>query len=161
MKVNLTPVYVNLPMTAPPEPLGYNVNGSGLPSATFRQGDFRLNHNVPHGQYLNADFENAIYRQPLHMVYIGLMNIHSHAIMPLLSLQNQRAFYNRRFLNAPKMHCVSLTVGDVTVTGEGPSPQAARHDAAQKALNKLNEILPPKPLTEGISALPVLSLVKT
>lgn len=32
---------------------------------------------------------------------------------------------------------VSLTVGDVSVTGEGPSPQAARHDAAKQALEIL------------------------
>ena len=33
---------------------------------------------------------------------------------------------------------VSLTVGKVFVTGEGSSPQAARHHAASQALQQLN-----------------------
>ncbi len=34
-------------------------------------------------------------------------------------------------------HRVTLSVGNVFVTGEGPSPQAARHHAAQQALEQL------------------------
>ena len=36
-------------------------------------------------------------------------------------------------------HRVTLAVGHVFVTGEGPSPQAARHHAAQQALEQLRD----------------------
>ena len=36
-------------------------------------------------------------------------------------------------------HRVNLTVGKVSVTGEGPTPQAARHAAARLALEELRK----------------------
>lgn len=39
-------------------------------------------------------------------------------------------------------HRVTLSVGTVFVTGEGPSPQAARHHAAQQALEELRKEFP-------------------
>lgn len=37
------------------------------------------------------------------------------------------------------LHRVCLSVGNVVVTGEGPSPQAARHHAARQALELLRQ----------------------
>lgn len=41
-------------------------------------------------------------------------------------------------------HRVTLTVGQCSVTGEGPSPQAARHSAARQALEQLQQELAEK-----------------
>lgn len=46
-------------------------------------------------------------------------------------------YFNNRFPATPMIHHVSLTVGKISVTGEGASPQAARHQAAAQALQQL------------------------
>lgn len=55
-----------------------------------------------------------------------------------LGFASQRFFYNRYQPNAV-CHRVSLKIGDVSVTGEGGTPQLARHNAAKQALKELSD----------------------
>ncbi|XP_042318247.1 double-stranded RNA-binding protein Staufen homolog 2 isoform X6 [Sceloporus undulatus] len=59
---------------------------------------------------------------------------------------NFRGIYNQRYhCPMPKIFYVQLTVGDHEFFGEGKTRQAARHNAAMKALQILqNEPIPPK-----------------
>ncbi|XP_034981842.1 double-stranded RNA-binding protein Staufen homolog 2 isoform X1 [Zootoca vivipara] len=59
---------------------------------------------------------------------------------------NFRGMYNQRYhCPVPKIFYVQLTVGDHEFFGEGKTRQAARHNAAMKALQALqNEPIPPK-----------------
>nr|XP_028592520.1 double-stranded RNA-binding protein Staufen homolog 2 isoform X1 [Podarcis muralis]XP_028592522.1 double-stranded RNA-binding protein Staufen homolog 2 isoform X1 [Podarcis muralis] len=59
---------------------------------------------------------------------------------------NFRGMYNQRYhCPVPKIFYVQLTVGDHEFLGEGKTRQAARHNAAMKALQALqNEPIPPK-----------------
>ncbi|XP_061457402.1 double-stranded RNA-binding protein Staufen homolog 2 isoform X2 [Rhineura floridana] len=59
---------------------------------------------------------------------------------------NFRGMYNQRYhCPVPKIFYVQLTVGDHEFFGEGKTRQAARHSAAMKALQVLqNEPVPPK-----------------
>lgn len=53
-----------------------------------------------------------------------------------------KKYYFNRHQPTPLRHRVTLAVGQVFVTGEGPSPQAARHHAAQQALEQLRNQIP-------------------
>ncbi|XP_015271698.1 PREDICTED: double-stranded RNA-binding protein Staufen homolog 2 isoform X2 [Gekko japonicus] len=64
---------------------------------------------------------------------------------------NFRGMYNQRYhCPVPKIFYVQLTVGDREFLGEGKTRQAARHNAATKALQALQNEPIPKKLTQVI-----------
>ncbi|XP_046444046.1 double-stranded RNA-binding protein Staufen homolog isoform X1 [Daphnia pulex] len=115
MKLNFQPVYTNLA----PLSIKSKIQEDGEQSPVCK-GDFRLNQVDHNERFLNADFQRQ----------------HTHTSQRFPSSSNQRYYFNR-YQQAPVTHRVTLAVGHVFVTGEGLQPQAARHHAAQQALEQL------------------------
>jgi len=112
MKLNLSPVYTLLPPT-PVNSQTCSAENSGRAENPQAAQD---------EHFASADYQNR---------FAGI----TPRFQPFPN--HQRYFYNR-FPTVPMIYHVSLTVGKVFVTGEGSSPQAARHHAASQALQQLN-----------------------
>lgn len=118
MKLNFPPVYTNLaPLSIKP------MMPEELPPLC--KGDHLLNQVDQKGKFLNTNFQRPFMYTPQRFP----------------SNSNQRYYFNRH-QPTPLRHRVTLAVGQVFVTGEGPSPQAARHHAAQQALEQLRNQIP-------------------
>ncbi|KAI9552256.1 hypothetical protein GHT06_022618 [Daphnia sinensis] len=117
MKLNFPPVYTNL------APL--SIKPMISEEQSLCKGDHLLNQVDQKGKFLNTNFQRPFTYTPQRFP----------------SSSNQRYYFNRH-QPTPLRHRVTLAVGQVFVTGEGPSPQAARHNAAQQALEQLRNQIP-------------------
>ncbi|XP_057377966.1 double-stranded RNA-binding protein Staufen homolog 2-like isoform X2 [Daphnia carinata] len=117
MKLNFPPVYTNL------APL--SIKAMMPEELPLCKGDHLLNQVDQKGKFPSTNFQRPFTYTPQRFP----------------SNSNQRYYFNRH-QPTPLRHRVTLAVGQVFVTGEGPSPQSARHHAAQQALEQLRNEIP-------------------
>lgn len=114
---------------------------------------------VPHNNY---NYKRGVYTQvrppftPMGTYDYSRRNVSTPQQQGMLNPRfNQQRYYGAK---GPSLYKVNVKVGEREFSGEGPTPQAARHDAAAKALEQLrnlpldvNSVENPVMCTENIS----------